>query len=96
MSSKKKTDDLVILPTGEFVKWNDWTPTEGEKIVWNESEKQASEEYEALKEFFFPKPEPPYPGTLSEQWKNEGRCPSCGELGRIHLSTMVCSKHGPY
>lgn len=32
-----------------------------------------------------------------EQWKSEGRCPQCGELGRFdHTLTMICSQHGPY
>ena len=30
------------------------------------------------------------------QWKEEGRCPQCGELGHIHNFAMVCSEHGPY
>lgn len=29
-------------------------------------------------------------------WLKEGRCPHCGEMGRYHLSTAICSKHGPY
>lgn len=26
----------------------------------------------------------------------EGLCPYCGQKGRYHLSTPVCSEHGPY
>lgn len=29
-------------------------------------------------------------------WHKEGRCTQCGELGRYHLSTAICSKHGAY
>ena len=30
------------------------------------------------------------------QWKAEGRCPLCGELGAFVQFAMVCSNHGPY
>jgi hypothetical protein len=38
---------------------------------------------------------PKYEGQ-SLEWHREGRCPQCGELGRYHLSTAICSKHGTY
>lgn len=34
--------------------------------------------------------------TIEEKWKQEGRCPKCGELGRYSMSVPVCSKHGEY
>jgi hypothetical protein len=95
MSKSKDKDEPVLLPTGQIVKWNEWTPTEGPPVDLKQKE-VVSDEYESLKAFFFPKDEPPYPGSLAEEWKREGRCPKCGELGRIHLSTMICSSHGPY
>lgn len=30
------------------------------------------------------------------QWRNEGRCPFCGELGKFIGCVPVCSHHGPY
>lgn len=30
------------------------------------------------------------------QWKTEGRCPHCGEKGRISHGSFVCSMHGVY
>jgi hypothetical protein len=87
-------DDIVVLPNGDFARWNDWTPTEPR--VQPQAELPPSPEYEDLVRFFSPKPEPPYPGTLAAEWKAEGRCQQCGELGRIHMSTMICSIHGPY
>lgn len=30
------------------------------------------------------------------KWREEGRCPYCGELGRFVGCAPVCSKHGPY
>jgi hypothetical protein len=91
---KKPKDDVVILPTGQIVDWNEWVRTE--PPVPQQAPLPASPEYEDLKNFFFPQPEPPAPGSLAEHWRQEGRCPQCGELGRIHLSTMICSVHGPY
>lgn len=38
---------------------------------------------------------PKYYG-ISAEWLKEGKCPQCGELGRYHLSTPICSRHGPY
>jgi hypothetical protein len=32
----------------------------------------------------------------AEQWKKEGRCPQCGELGHFSHFAYVCSKHGTY
>lgn len=41
-----------------------------------------------------------YPTGPSEdqvaQWKRDGRCPECGELGHFSHFALVCSKHGPY
>ena len=34
------------------------------------------------------------PSTTS--WKNEGRCPQCGELGAFIGFQPTCSEHGPY
>ena len=31
-----------------------------------------------------------------ENWKAEGRCPQCGELGPFLRGAPCCSKHGPY
>lgn len=31
-----------------------------------------------------------------DQWKKEGKCPQCGELGHFVRLQPVCSKHGPY
>lgn len=38
---------------------------------------------------------PKYEGQ-ARQWKEEGRCPQCGELGRYHHGAAVCSQHGEY
>lgn len=59
-----------------------------------EEAKPEPTEKERLREFFFGKPEPVPDWAAS--WKAEGKCPKCGEEGRIHLSTFVCSTHGPY
>lgn len=34
--------------------------------------------------------------TKPENWKEEGRCPQCGELGRYINLAPTCSKHGVY
>lgn len=47
-----------------------------------------------LRKFFFGS-SPELTG-LGKAWKAQGRCPQCGQEGRIHLSTFVCSKHGTY
>jgi hypothetical protein len=40
---------------------------------------------------------PQSPATSeAEQWKKEGRCPQCGELGHFSHFAYVCSKHGTY
>ena len=31
-----------------------------------------------------------------ENWKTEGRCPQCGELGPFLRGAPCCSQHGPY
>ena len=31
-----------------------------------------------------------------DQWRKEGRCPYCGELGKFVGLGPVCSEHGPY
>lgn len=61
-----------------------------------ETSEQGVEETERdrMRAFFFGQ-SPKLP-TLAESWKSEGKCPLCGEDGRIHLSTFICSKHGPY
>jgi hypothetical protein len=65
-------------------------PRTGEK-----DEPAEPSEYERLRDFFFPrKPQPA--DLIGEQRLKEGRCPVCGELGYFHLSTMVCTEHGPY
>lgn len=92
--SKDKKDDLVILPSGDFVKWNDWVPTEPR--VLPQKPLPVSPEYDALVDFFFPKGPQPDPQSVAAAWKAEGRCPLCGELGRVHMSTFICSIHGPY
>ena len=35
---------------------------------------------------------------IAEQWKKEGRCPRCEELGPFDPRTfhMICPTHGPY
>lgn len=33
---------------------------------------------------------------IIKQWREEGRCPACGELGRFIGCKPVCSTHGPY
>lgn len=38
---------------------------------------------------------PKYSEFAQERVK-QGRCPVCNELGRYHLSTPICSQHGPY
>ena len=30
------------------------------------------------------------------QWRKDGRCPYCGELGKYINFKPVCSTHGPY
>ena len=32
----------------------------------------------------------------SDQWKKDGKCPQCGELGPYVHCQATCSKHGPY
>ncbi len=34
--------------------------------------------------------------SLAEEWKKEGKCPQCGELGHYHHCVPVCKTHGPY
>lgn len=65
------------------------------EIQEQEPEKTPEEiERERLRNFFFgSSPELP---RLAKQRKADGKCPVCGEDGRIHLSTFVCSKHGTY
>lgn len=41
------------------------------------------------------KKSPQYQDTKA-QWKAEGRCPNCGELGAFVQFAMTCSQHGPY
>ncbi len=55
---------------------------------------EPKSEGERMKEFFFGKPRKL--DAWGEQWRSEGRCPDCGELGHVHLSTFICSKHGAY
>jgi hypothetical protein len=75
----------VTLPVNEAQQSKD-----GEK-----DEPAEPSEYERLRDFFFPRK--PQPRSIqSEQWQKEGRCPVCGQLGYFHLSTMVCTEHGPY
>ena len=64
-------------------------------IQETEPEKTKEEiEKDNLRKFFFGE-SPELPG-LAKQWKTEGKCPNCGEEGRVHLSTFICSKHGAY
>jgi hypothetical protein len=51
---KKPKDDVVILPTGQIVDWNEWVRTE--PPVPQQAPLPASPEYEDLKNFFFPQP----------------------------------------
>jgi hypothetical protein len=32
----------------------------------------------------------------AEEWKKEGKCPKCGQLGSFSHLQYVCSLHGPY
>lgn len=34
--------------------------------------------------------------SIVDEWKKEGKCTSCGELGRYSMSVPICSKHGEY
>lgn len=34
--------------------------------------------------------------SIVDEWKKEGKCPSCGQLGRYSMSVPICSKHGEY
>jgi hypothetical protein len=52
-------------------------------------------ERKAMRDFFFPKP-PEIENSLVTKWIAEGRCPKCGDLGRVHLSAFICSYHGVY
>lgn len=36
------------------------------------------------------------PVTTKGAWKKEGKCPTCGELGRFSNFALVCSVHGVY
>lgn len=37
------------------------------------------------------------PTTITEQWRTEGRCPQCGELGHFDRAlSMICKTHGAY
>jgi len=36
------------------------------------------------------------PYNQKDQWKKEGRCPTCGEKGAFVNFQMTCSKHGTY
>lgn len=92
----KPKDDTVVLPTGDVVRWNDWVATDNPPVDLKQYEPPASDEYEKLKDFFFPKKPVRNFSYTADLCKKEGRCPECGELGRIHLSTMICSIHGPY
>jgi hypothetical protein len=50
-----------------------------------------------LKDFGWIGDYPQSPATSEvEQWKKEGRCPQCGELGHFSHFAYVCSKHGTY
>lgn len=61
----------------------------------SEQEKTPEEiERDKLRKFFFGGSSEFRP--LAKEWKAQGKCPQCGEDGRIHLSTFICSKHGPY
>lgn len=34
--------------------------------------------------------------TQAQVWKNEGKCPSCGEMSKFTRTSLICSKHGIY
>lgn len=53
--------------------------------------------FEMLKASKYPSQmESPKHLTIQQEWKQEGRCPKCGELGRYSMSVPICSKHGEY
>lgn len=59
---------------------------------------EATKVPRTLKEAFIQEAEAKKPkyDTLSKEWYEQGRCPKCGETGRYHLSTPICSTHGAY
>lgn len=77
-----KLDDLIEEFAKEFVK---------EELPPDPSD----EEKQKQREFFFGGA-PEYLGPLTESRRADGLCPKCGELGRIHLSAMICETHGVY
>lgn len=34
--------------------------------------------------------------SKESNWRVEGRCPKCGELGKFHHMSLMCSTHGFY
>lgn len=79
-------EKLNMFPFTKFVDESDQEPAPEAEPEKSEKEKQ--------REFFFGKE--PELSEFGKSMRAEGRCPRCGEVGRIHLSTFVCSKHGVY
>lgn len=82
--------NTVTLEDGTAMHYDEWVNRERPVA------KVDSTEWEELRTFFFGAPTPDPAFEWARGWKEEGRCPRCGELGRIHLSTFICSTHGVY
>lgn len=82
--------NMVTLECGSQMVWDEWIRAGKPLRLDDQKEKQE------MQEFFFGKPAAPPDLPLFQKWKDEGRCPQCGSLGRIHLSTFICETHGVY
>lgn len=80
--------NMITLECGSRITFDEWVRLEKPTRL------DPDPEREAMRTFFFGMKLSA--SQLADEWRAQGRCPLCGQLGRIHLSTMICTTHGAY